>query len=149
MARYYDLEVYRAAYLLLVESYKSLRNLNKEYKYTIGEKVKERVFDILLEIYRIARAKETNQKRLHVSNALDHVEYVRLSIRLLRDLGVLNWSSSPQDSNAWNLNWDSDNANTNNNNRANGFPVRCLRDCGYLPSYPQCKPNKYVSRPRP
>lgn len=87
MARYYELEVYRASYLLLVESYKSLGNLNREYKYTVGAKIKEQVFEILLEIYRASRA---GDKALHVNRALDYVEYVRLSIRLLRDLGVLN-----------------------------------------------------------
>jgi len=38
------------------------------------------------------------------------------------------WSSTVNDINAWNLNFNSDNANMNNNNRANGFSVRCLKD---------------------
>ena len=38
------------------------------------------------------------------------------------------WSSSVNGTNARNLNFNSDNANTNSNNRANGFSVRCLED---------------------
>jgi uncharacterized protein (TIGR02145 family) len=38
------------------------------------------------------------------------------------------WSSSVNGTNAWNLNFNSGNANMNNNNRANGFSVRCLKD---------------------
>ncbi|MDD2438559.1 MAG: FISUMP domain-containing protein [Massilibacteroides sp.] len=41
------------------------------------------------------------------------------------------WSSSSHSStsqNAWNLNFNSGNANLNNNNRANGFSVRCVSE---------------------
>lgn len=38
------------------------------------------------------------------------------------------WSSSPQASGAWHLYWGSDYAYTGYHHRANGFPVRCLRD---------------------
>jgi hypothetical protein len=38
------------------------------------------------------------------------------------------WSSTVNGSNARNLNFNSDNANMNSNNRANGFSVRCFKD---------------------
>ena len=38
------------------------------------------------------------------------------------------WSSTVNGTNSWNLNFNSGNANMNNNNRANGFSVRCLKD---------------------
>ena len=38
------------------------------------------------------------------------------------------WSSTVNVTNARNLNFNSTEANTNNNNRANGFTVRCLKD---------------------
>jgi len=38
------------------------------------------------------------------------------------------WSSTVNGTNARNLNFNSTEANTNNNNRANGFTVRCLKD---------------------
>jgi len=38
------------------------------------------------------------------------------------------WSSMATGDNAYNLNFNSGNANMNNNNRANGFSVRCLKD---------------------
>jgi uncharacterized protein (TIGR02145 family) len=51
--------------------------------------------------------------------------------------GVLNnvgsngnyWSSTVNGINSRNLNFNSSNANMNSNNRANGFSVRCLKDC--------------------
>lgn len=38
------------------------------------------------------------------------------------------WASTVSGTNARNLNFNSTVANTNNNNRANGFTVRCLKD---------------------
>ena len=87
MRSYYHLDVYKSSYKLLTEVYKSFRNLNREYKYTIGEKVKERVFEVLVGIYRANRSKD---KVACLHKALEDVEYIRLSLRLLRDLGVLS-----------------------------------------------------------
>jgi hypothetical protein len=42
------------------------------------------------------------------------------------------WSSTVSGTNARNLNFNSSNANMNSNNRANGFSVRCLKDCNIL-----------------
>lgn len=41
------------------------------------------------------------------------------------------WAGSVDGSNSHNLNFDSDNADWNNDNRANGQSVRCLRDYKY------------------
>lgn len=39
------------------------------------------------------------------------------------------WSASPNSSNGYNLNFNSSNVNpSNNNNRANGFAVRCVQE---------------------
>lgn len=42
------------------------------------------------------------------------------------------WSSTVSGTNARNLNFNSSNADMNNNNRANGNSVRCLKDCNIL-----------------
>lgn len=84
---YYHLDVYKVSYKLLVEVHKSFTNLKREHKYTIGEKVKEKVFGVLVGIY---RANKSTNKVVALEQALDDVEYVRLSLRLLRDLKVLN-----------------------------------------------------------
>jgi len=87
MSDYYHLDVYKASYKLLVEIHRSFTSLNKEHKYTIGEKVKEKVFAVLVGIY---RANKSSSKSIVLGQILDDVEYIRLSLRLLRDLRVLN-----------------------------------------------------------
>lgn len=42
------------------------------------------------------------------------------------------WSSTVDGTNSRNLNFNSSNANMNSNNRANGFSVRCIKDCKTL-----------------
>ena len=42
------------------------------------------------------------------------------------------WSSTVDGTNARDLNFNSSNANMDSNNRANGFSVRCLKDCNTL-----------------
>ncbi len=87
MSDYYHLDVYKSSYKLLVEIHTSFKNLNREHNYTIGEKVKERVLDVLVGIY---RANKSTNKVMALEQILNDVEYIRLSLRLLRDLRVLN-----------------------------------------------------------
>ena len=87
MRDYYHLDVYKSSYKLLVEIHKNFTNLNKEHKYTIGEKVKEKVFAVLIGIY---KANKSDNKVTMLEKILDDVEYIRLSLRLLRDLNVLS-----------------------------------------------------------
>ena len=87
MARYNELPVYKASYDLLLEIFVFTKDLRKEYKYTIGEKVKERVFEVLLGVY---RANNSRNREESLAKTLEDVEYIRLSLRLLRDLRVLN-----------------------------------------------------------
>jgi hypothetical protein len=87
MRDYYHLDVYKTSYKLLVEIHKSFKNLNKEHKYTIGEKVKEKVFAVLVGIYKVNKS---THKAKALEEILDDVEYIRLSLRLLRDLKGLN-----------------------------------------------------------
>lgn len=86
MANYYHLPVYRESYRLLVEVYKRTETLGKSHKYTIGEEVKKRAFEVLLNIYRASRHQD---KAPYLDKARDDIEYIRLSFRLLRDLGVV------------------------------------------------------------
>jgi len=51
MALYNDLPVYKASYDLLVEIFQFVKNFNKEYKYTIGEKLKNETIEMIANIY--------------------------------------------------------------------------------------------------
>ncbi len=83
MGLYDQLPVYRASYDLLVSIFDFSRNFTREYKYTIGEKLKSETVDLITHIY---RANSRQEKRPVIQQARENVEVIRLYMRLLRDL---------------------------------------------------------------
>ena len=62
--------------------------LPKEYKYTVGEEVKKETLAMLLDIYRANRSFDGRKDRIVFS--LEHLETVRILLRILRDLGHID-----------------------------------------------------------
>ena len=87
MALHYDLPVYKASYDLLLEIFVFTKNFSKEYKYTIGEKLKNETVELITCIY---RANSTCSKQEKIQKAREHVEVIRLFLRLLKDLHQMN-----------------------------------------------------------
>ena len=83
MAAYNQLPVYKAGYDLLLELFQLTHNFNREYKYTLGEKLKNEVTDLLTNIY---KANKTFTKHELIDKARVNLEIVRLYIRILKDL---------------------------------------------------------------
>ena len=83
MVLYSELPVYKATYDLLLQVFSMVHNLGKEYKYSLGEKIKNEVTDLLSNIY---RANRTREKNIPLDNARENLELVRLYIRILKDM---------------------------------------------------------------
>lgn len=87
MAMYDTLPVFKKGYDLLIEIYKMTGNLSREYKYSVGEKLKNDTLELLLEIY---RANMSREKEIYIDRCRENTEIVRLLIRLLHDLRQIN-----------------------------------------------------------
>lgn len=83
MALYSELPVYKASYDLLVAIFDFSRSFTREYKYTIGEKLKNETVDMITNIY---RANSRREKGPLLDKARENIEVIRLYMRLLRDL---------------------------------------------------------------
>lgn len=83
MALYNELPVYKSAYDLLLQIFDFSVHLSREYKFTIGEKLKNSATDVLTNIY---RANRTQDKIKFVEEAREQTELVRLYIRILHDV---------------------------------------------------------------
>lgn len=81
-----ELPVYKSSYLLLLYSFKLIKNLTREYKYTIGEKIKNEMIDLLMNVYIANKVKNREVKLEKVENAILNIEVIRLLFRLLLDL---------------------------------------------------------------
>ncbi len=81
-----ELPVYKVSYELLLDSFKLIKNLSREYKYTLGEKIKNEMTDLLMNVYRANKIREKNLKLNKVEAAIENIEVIRLLFRLLHDL---------------------------------------------------------------
>jgi hypothetical protein len=83
MATYDNLPVYKACYDLLLLLFRSSKNMERDYKHTLGETIKEELIALITNIY---RANCRVQKKALLSNARENIEVVRLLMRLSNDL---------------------------------------------------------------
>jgi hypothetical protein len=83
MALHSELPVYKASYDLLLEIFLFTRNFSKEFKYTIGESIKKETIELLTLIF---RANSRRDKEQVLQEAREHIEVIRLFIRLMKDL---------------------------------------------------------------
>ena len=228
MALYYTLPVYKESYKMISMIFEISSHFAREYKYTVGQQLKDEGSMLVKNIYRANLAED---KSVALKEARENVEMIRLFVRLMQEFKQLSlkkfveinqsieivskqlsawdkyckamktppessvaraqmsvrsksnnslasseefrptnghvaqlhkkncatnleviiplagnrdnssaalnnqgsngnyWSSSPNGTNAYNLNFNSSNVNpADNNNRANGFSVRCLKD---------------------
>jgi four helix bundle protein len=87
MSLHTSLPVYKASYDLFLYSFRLIKNLNREYKYTAGEKIKNEVMDLMMNIY---RANKKRDKKTNLEKARESIEVIRLLFRLLKDLKQIN-----------------------------------------------------------
>lgn len=80
---YDNLPVYKATYDLLLYIFQLNRNFQREYRYTLGENVKNELIALLLCIY---NANTVQEKLPFLSDGQQHVVAIKIQIRLLADL---------------------------------------------------------------
>lgn len=84
---YDNLPVYKATYDLLLQFFMLNRHLQRDYRYTLGESIKNELVNLLVSIY---HANSTPQKAPILGKAREHVVKIKLQIRLLMDLKQIN-----------------------------------------------------------
>jgi hypothetical protein len=87
MATYDNLPVYKATYDMLVQIFRVCGNMQRDYKFTLGEKIKNETVSLIVHIY---RANCVPDKKPLIDEARVNSEVIRLMLRLLFDLGQLN-----------------------------------------------------------
>lgn len=80
---YDNLPVYKAAYDLLLMIFRLNRNFQRDYRYTLGENIKNELVSLLVCIY---NANANSEKTTILARAREHVVVIKLQIRLLMDL---------------------------------------------------------------
>ena len=83
MATYDNLPVYKACYSLLILLFGSARHMQRDYRYTLGETMKNELVALITNIY---RANCRMEKKALLATARENIEVVRLLLRLSKDL---------------------------------------------------------------
>ena len=83
MAQYNELPVYKATYDLLLAIFQFTKEFTREYKYSVGESLKNETITLLTLIY---RANSSHQKDDILQMAREQIEVIRLLIRVMKDM---------------------------------------------------------------
>lgn len=62
------------------------KDFPREYKYTLGQKLKDEVMELVVLIY---RANSATDKQAHVAQIVERVQVIQLMIRLAHDIRIL------------------------------------------------------------
>jgi len=89
MAIYDNLPVYKTSYDLLLKIFIYFKDMNKEYKYTIGEKLKNETMELITNIY---KANSVLKKENYIEKSRENIEAIRLYMRLVKDLKQISLS---------------------------------------------------------
>jgi len=87
MTTYDNLPLYKTSYDLLLQIFEIVKKFEKQYKYTLWDKIKNEIIDLITSIY---RANSSFDKRLkNIKKAREQVEVLKLYLRLCKDLKIL------------------------------------------------------------
>jgi len=83
-----SLKVYKDSYDLLLLLYQISVNFNKDFKYSLGEKIKDEVLELIINIYQANSDFLERKNNLKLSQ--DRLEKIIIYIRILKDLKQIN-----------------------------------------------------------
>ncbi len=87
MVTYNNLPVYKTSYDLLLIIFDITKTFEKQYKYTLWDKIKNEIIDLITSIY---RANNSFENRLqNIKKSREQIEVLRLYIRLCKDLKLI------------------------------------------------------------
>lgn len=82
---YDNLPVFKAVYDVLLTTLDVCKRLTKDYRYSLGEDMKKRLFRIEVLVYRTNKEADRQKKVQYITEALELLVEVRLYYRILHD----------------------------------------------------------------
>ena len=87
MAQYKHLPIYKGTYDLLMRLMMATKDFPREHKYTLGQKLRDEVLDLILFIY---RANGAEDRTAHITEIIERVQLIEVMLRMSHDLRVLS-----------------------------------------------------------
>lgn len=86
MAQYQHLPIYKQTYDALLRTMIATKDFPREYKYTLGQRIKDELIELVVMIY---RANSAISKRQHIDLILERIQAIQLLMRLSYDMHIL------------------------------------------------------------
>jgi hypothetical protein len=90
MAQYTHLPIYKTTYELLNLVTKKTKTFPRDFKYSLGDKIRNECIDLVVFIY---KANSTKDKKQFLEQLLERIQVIQLLIRLSKDLHLINVKS--------------------------------------------------------
>lgn len=90
MGLYYDLPVYKTSYKLVYMLFICTGSFAREYKYTVGQELKDEGLCLIKNLYRANKARD---KTIYIREARENLEMIRLFLRLVQDFNQVKLKS--------------------------------------------------------
>jgi hypothetical protein len=87
MAQYQHLPIYKQTYDILLRTMMATKEFPREYKYTLGQKIKDELIELVVIIY---RANSAADKARHIESIVERVQAIQLMMRLSHDMKILS-----------------------------------------------------------
>jgi len=87
MAQYKHLPIYKTTYELLKLVTEKTKHFPKDFKYSLGDKLRNEVVELVVFIY---KANSVKDKRVHLLQILERIQVVEMLLLLCRDLHIIN-----------------------------------------------------------
>lgn len=88
MTNYQNLPVYKASYDLIMAIFSVIKEFPREYKYSIWDNIKNKMFQLVEQIY-LANSSFENRKE-NIDFARKNLEILRLYLRICKDLQIIS-----------------------------------------------------------
>jgi hypothetical protein len=87
VAQYQHLPIYKQTYDILLRTMVATKDFPREYKYTLGQKLKDELIELVVMIYRANSARDKSQ---HISEIMERIQAIHLIMRLSHDMRILS-----------------------------------------------------------
>jgi len=86
MAQYQHLPIYKQTYDMLLRTMIATKDFPREYKFTLGQKIKDELIELVVMIY---RANSAIDKKEHIESIMERIQAIQLLMRLSHDMKIL------------------------------------------------------------
>ena len=87
MALYTTLPIYKATYELLRLCSITIKNFPRDFKFSLGDKLRNEIIELVVKIY---KANSSKEKTKYLEDILERIQAVKLLVRLSKDLHLIN-----------------------------------------------------------